>query len=316
MIKRSALFFVLLIILLCLIVSCGENDAISEVEITYVFGNGMDNKVVKISKDNFDVPADPKTDGYTFIGWCTDEERTSFYNFDNFPNGDIKLYAAWCLDYKMIGEQLNTYAMKFNVMIRSVHYLSGAFFASETSQGSGVIYKESDGYYYALTNAHVLIKSDEYIYNSYTVYDCFGNSYAAEYIVSDRDYDLGVLRFKKSETLSIARIDERIPWKNETLISMGSPQGMLNTITYGDIYSYKTLDPSSSGGIDNSIDFAVLWHKAYANHGSSGGALLDSKLELIGINFAVATNMSGDFLYCFAVPSVKINEFLEINGIK
>lgn len=40
-------------------------------------------------------PADPTKDGYTFVGWCSDEELTTEYNFSTAVTADITLYAEW-----------------------------------------------------------------------------------------------------------------------------------------------------------------------------------------------------------------------------
>ena len=56
----------------------------------------------------------------------------------------------------------------------------------------------------------------------------------------------------------------------------------------------------------------MLWLDTYAEHGSSGGMVLDTDLEIIGIVYAVAT-ADGKFKYSLAVPTEKINEFLISN---
>ena len=75
-----------------------------------------------------------------------------------------------------------------------------------------------------------------------------------------------------------------------------------------------TLAMEKSGDDVSKVEFELIWHTAYANHGSSGGALINVSLDLVGINFAVATNENGEYLYCVSVPSVKIAEFLTANG--
>jgi S1-C subfamily serine protease len=58
------------------------------------------------------------------------------------------------------------------------------------------------------------------------------------------------------------------------------------------------------------VKFPVLWHSARCDNGSSGGALLDASLKLIGVNFATGQNTDGSFKFGFAVSGAKLLEFL------
>ena len=58
------------------------------------------------------------------------------------------------------------------------------------------------------------------------------------------------------------------------------------------------------------VTFTVLEHNAETNGGSSGGAILNIDLELIGIHYAGSRDSSGNFVRGYAIPIDKIHEFL------
>jgi S1-C subfamily serine protease len=297
---------------------CDGMSSDGEYNVTFVFGNGAEDITVKTVFGRVTLPDEPEWYNRSFIGWSKDADKRDFYDFSEKVASDITLFAVWELDYEAIAVSINADIMKSNVKVYSEHYDNNPFFPSATSQGSGVIYKEYNGYYYILTNNHVLIKSDSYLQNRYKVYDLYGNEYAAELVISDPSYDLGVIRIRKLSSISLGYIDiaDKIPEKSESVISLGSPRGQFNAVTYGPIYAYKTVDINDQDALECNIEFPIIWHKAHAAHGSSGGALLNADLELIGINFAIANDENGEFLYGFAVPGEKIPEFLIKNSVE
>ena len=64
------------------------------------------------------------------------------------------------------------------------------------------------------------------------------------------------------------------------------------------------------------IGFDVLWLDCYAEHGSSGGAVMDTDFDIVGITYAVASDKFGNFKYSLAIPSEKIIEFLNKYGVQ
>ncbi len=310
--KIKALFVVLfLLALFAVLISC-ENIDVPESDsasITYVYNNGDQNKTETVYLTAFKRPDDPIKVGYKFIGWCTDPELTNFYNFSIAPTADTVLYAKWELNYEELLKDVETKASLFNVKVKAEF---SKLLSKSISQGSGVIFCEKDGYYYVLTNYHVIDGDDDAI-SSYYVYDVYGNEYKAAKIIGDAKYDLAILAFKanKSFKLKVAYIDERMPKKNEKLICLSTPNGRFNTISLGNAVNYKEVTVDSGKG-SSDVDFEVLWLDCYAEHGSSGGAILDTDLEIIGIVYAVANDQSGKFKYSLAIPAEKINEFLKI----
>jgi uncharacterized repeat protein (TIGR02543 family) len=307
--KRVIALILLLSLASVVLTACNEKS----VSITYIYRNGRDAYTTVCSDENFEKPSDPTRDGYVFLGWSTDPDGLGFFDFSELPDESIALYAVWMPDYEKLSERVSTEAMKYNVKINSEHYTS-PISPSATSQGSGAIFYETESHYYILTNHHVAAKEGLYIHSEYSVWDCYGNKYSAELLASDVTYDLAVMRIRKylSVELSSVKLELGIPDRYETVVSLGSPKGQLNSVTVGEVSNYKAMENSAVDG--SAVEFELIWHTAYANHGSSGGALINTSLDLIGINFAVATNENGEYLYCVSVPSAKIAEFLDANG--
>ena len=180
-------------------------------------------------------------------------------------------------------------------------------YRENSSYGSGVIYKSDDKFYYALTNNHVI--SRDYLYNNQDIYieDYYCNKYAAEVVYSDITYDLAVIRFSKNNKLSELKISEDNVSVRESVRSIGNPNSIKNVVSEGMIncYSYINLDNKKS-----KVDFEVIVHSALISGGSSGGALIDSENQVVGITFAGVFDNNGSFITGYAIPSSKIIEFL------
>ena len=312
--KAKILLLVLFVVSIVSVTSSCERINVSQtqnVNITYVYNNGDENKTETVYAAAFQKPGDPVRLGYKFVGWCTDEELTNFYNFEVSPSQTTVLYAKWEIDYENLLENTGTDALLFNVKV-CTEFIKGS--SKNISQGSGVIFNKNDGYYYALTNYHV-VENSSYTNGDYYVFDAYGNEYRATKIAGSPEYDLAVLRFssKKGVSLSVAVIDERIPSNVETLISISSPNGRFNSITFGRAVNYETVSIGSGSELSK-VEFDVLWLDCYAEHGSSGGAVIDTDFEIIGLVYAVATEKNSNFKYSLAIPAEKINEFLNANG--
>lgn len=165
------------------------------------------------------------------------------------------------------------------------------------SSGSGVIISE-DGY--IVTNNHV-------VDNATRVAVTLNNNrtYEAKVIGSDPATDLAVLRLvdeRKFAYLDYANSDNvRV---GEWVLAVGNPYSLTSTVTAG-IISAKSrnlnilqYDPSK----DVFPIESFLQTDAAVNPGNSGGALVNTKGELIGINTAIASTTGSYTGYSFAVP--------------
>lgn len=178
---------------------------------------------------------------------------------------------------------------------------------SSTSEGSGVIYKEDDLYYYALTNYHVVDGDVDQI--DYEIM-CFGDADYSEatLIAYDSSYDIAVLRFSKTGHDNAELIDytTRVFTKfnsGELVLAAGNPLDIANNVTIGEFISMETLED---------IAFPVIYHDAAIHEGSSGGALVDVDGNLLGLN---TWGIEGDDSYSFSLPIYIIYSFLELNDL-
>lgn len=218
-------------------------------------------------------------------------------------------------DYPALFNEISTQKIKGNVMIVNTMTRRVGFFQTETAtaQGSGFIFAKEEvtnGYkYYVITNNHVVVKQSGYN-QSFTVKDYQNNQYAAERLYADPEYDAAVISFQTNKELVVFELAENNPGINDLVISLGQPEGQSNTITFGDVIRYEkiTLDDNKKEYSD--VTFSVIKHDAPINSGSSGGALLNEDLQIVGLNYAAAKNSDGEFVYGYAVPVKKIQEFL------
>lgn len=243
-------------------------------------------------------PVTPERSGYLFIGWFSDEDLTVPYDFSKPLVRDTAVYAGWMLDIEELGNTVGTEMLLATVKV-----------INDTKLGSGVIYDLRGGYYYLLTNEHV-VDGNFSIYNhGYTVTDAYGIQHNASLVAKDSSYDLAVLRFAKGSTeLKVATVAEFNPAVGSLLISVGNPDGITNSVTYGECLRYQAVNVT--GG---EITFEVGLHDSPVRGGSSGGAVFNSRLEIAGINFAAGDDADGNFKYGAFIQATKIREFLNEN---
>ena len=149
------------------------------------------------------------------------------------------------------------------------------------STGSGFVYKIEGDYAYVLTNHHVvagstklgLIRSDD-------------KEISGTLLGSDEYLDLAVIRIKKSDALDTCVIGTSEESKlGDTVFTIGSPLAYeyRGTVTDGILSGKDRLVTVSLSGSSNDWVMKVLQTNAAVNPGNSGGPLLNSKGEVIGI---------------------------------
>lgn len=224
------------------------------------------------------------------------------------------------LDYIKIANKVTSDAVKFNVKIDAYFYKSGYFGFSQAvsgSQGSGVIYKSDEKYYYVLTNAHVVEYNGDYNVAEYTVYDMYGNEYKSELLASAAEYDLAALRFTKDSKIALGTVEfaEELPVSRDVVITLGTPKGQINAVTWGRVATFRKIQPSPDSENPVAIEFDVIVHTCLVEHGASGGALINTDMKLVGVNYALAGDENKDVSYGLAIPIDKVIEFLENNAL-
>ena len=157
--------------------------------------------------------------------------------------------------------------------------------------GSGVIVSP-DGY--IITNNHVIENNNEIEITTNN-----NKTYQADVIGSDPDTDIAVLKINSNEKLPYIYFGNSDTTRiGEWVLAVGNPFNLNSTVTAG-IISAKSRDLNKRDGINESY----IQTDAAVNQGNSGGALVNTNGELIGINTAI-TSVSGGFVgYSFAVPS-------------
>lgn len=161
--------------------------------------------------------------------------------------------------------------------------------------GSGVIISQ-DGY--IVTNNHVVDGADKV---EVTLND--KRSYTADVIGKDPTTDLALLKIKETGLPYIAYGNSDDVKVGEWVLAVGNPFNLTSTVTAG-IISAKARNIGILGD-DQSRGTAVesyLQTDAAVNPGNSGGALVNTKGELIGINSAIASNTGSYTGYSFAIP--------------
>lgn len=168
-----------------------------------------------------------------------------------------------------------------------------------TSLGSGVIIDE-DGF--VLTNAHVIQPNGEI-----RVQLRDGSSYVAGLINIDTANDVALLKIDGDRPLPTARIGTSSDvMVGETVIAIGNPLGNENTVTSGIVSSvYRDVRIPGTNAQPSFKDFIQL--DAPINPGNSGGPLLNVLGEVIGINWAIATEAEG---IGFAIPIDRVRDSL------
>ena len=162
--------------------------------------------------------------------------------------------------------------------------------------GSGVIIS-ADGY--IVTNNHVVDGADELT----VTLNENSKEYSARIIGADKTTDLALIKIdaKNLPAIVIANSDDvRV---GEWVLAVGNPLGLNNTVTAG-IVSAKAR--SMGAGVSSMIQT-----DAAINQGNSGGALVNTRGELIGINAMLASPTGSNIGYGFAIPTSIVKKAVE-----
>ena len=308
-IKSTLIVFVLLSVVL--MSSCGAFERISESKETYTvtfnYGDERESETFYYTSGDTVARNRPTREGYEFVGWCTDRTLTDFYDFSSPIANNVNLYAKWSIDYKDLMSRVSSEVSSAVLEIYSV----GAF--GTTSQGSGVIYKESGYCYHVLTNNHVVTKDNGKPSNQIYAYDVYGNLYEAQLLKSDANYDLAILSIyvNESRALDVVELGDGIPEHNERLATVSVPDGKINTVDIADVVYYQKVEAETDSNVlQSNISFEVLWLDGNVKNGSSGGAVFNSDLELVGIIYGGLKLNKDKFSYVLVVPIDKVIEFI------
>jgi len=210
------------------------------------------------------------------------------------------------MDFTLAAENtVHTVVHVKNVSVRTVYnpimeYFYGSRGGQQQEQigtGSGVIISE-DGY--IVTNNHVIKDATdlEVTLNN-------NKSYKAKLIGTDSKMDIALLKIDANGKLPYATFADSDQVKvGEWVLAVGNPYNLTSTVTAG-IVSAKARNLDTKG-IQSFIQT-----DAAVNPGNSGGALVNSRGELIGINTMISSPTGSYTGYSFAVPSNITRKIIE-----
>lgn len=162
--------------------------------------------------------------------------------------------------------------------------------------GSGVIIS-ADGY--IVTNNHVVDGADELT----VTLNENSKEYSARVIGADAATDLALIKIDAKNLPAIVIANSDDVKVGEWVLAVGNPLGLNNTVTAG-IVSAKAR--TLSQGVQSMIQT-----DAAINQGNSGGALVNVRGELIGINAMLASPTGSNIGYGFAIPTTIVNKAVD-----
>ena len=156
--------------------------------------------------------------------------------------------------------------------------------------GSGVIVDAKNGY--VLTNYHVVGGADEV---QVVLED--GRTLKAQWVRTDPQTDLAIVKVAADNLIDAPLGDSDKMEVGDLVLAIGSPEGLQQTVTAG-IISAK----GRTTGEPNSYQ-SFIQTDAAINHGNSGGPLVNTRGEVIGINSAIVSRTGVNEGIGFAIPS-------------
>ena len=220
-------------------------------------------------------------------------------NYNPAFNKNSSSVGAASIDFTLAAEKsVNTVVHVKNTAIRTQTNPLDIFFGNgnggrkyeQVGTGSGVIIS-SDGY--IVTNNHVIEGASdlEITLNN-------KKRYKAELIGADKSNDIALLKIDADTDLPYTPFANSDNLKiGEWVLAVGNPYNLTSTVTAG-IVSAKGRDLEGNGNIESFIQT-----DAAVNPGNSGGALVNTRGELVGINTAISSRTGSFIGYSFAVPS-------------
>lgn len=184
----------------------------------------------------------------------------------------------------------------------SINPLEGYFRSPTQSSGSGVIVSD-DGF--IVTNNHVVENASniEVVLND-------NRTYLAKTIGTDPTTDLALLKIEEQNLTFVEYGNSDFIKTGEWVLAIGNPFDLTSTVTAG-IVSAKARNIGILRDKNNLQIEAFIQTDAAVNPGNSGGALVNLKGKLVGINTAIATPTGNYAGYSFAVPVSLVKKVID-----
>lgn len=224
------------------------------------------------------------------------DNHTRTVGFGGAENIDFTSAADKAVHYVVHVKNVS-YRTVSNPMLEFFYGYRGGQQQEQVGTGSGVIISE-DGY--IVTNNHVIKDASEL---EVTLNN--RKSYKAKLIGADSKMDIALLKIDSDEKLPYTTFANSDGIKvGEWVLAVGNPYNLTSTVTAG-IVSAKARNLSGDGLQ------SFIQTDAAVNPGNSGGALVNTNGELVGINTMISS-MTGSYVgYSFAVPSNVARKIVE-----
>ncbi|HVP19140.1 MAG TPA: Do family serine endopeptidase [Spirochaetia bacterium] len=160
--------------------------------------------------------------------------------------------------------------------------------------GSGILVKKGGGTYFVLTNNHVVDAA-----TNISVKLADQRVFKAKVVGTDPRRDLAVVAFDSRDAIPLAELgDSNELQVGDIVLAVGNPLGFENTLTMGIVSALGRRGPS--GQVAPNTDY--IQTDAAINQGNSGGALVNVRGQVIGINTWIAAPTGGSVGLGFAIP--------------
>lgn len=196
---------------------------------------------------------------------------------------------------------------------------------SYSTGASGVIFDKKYGIYYALTANHVVESSNSSVKASFIVQpygtqpysqndgesslvEYYGRFPTARVEYIDEKSDLAVISFYTSEELEVLPLAEADALNGDRIAVVSNPDGKRFVHSFGKVLSGEQIVFSAG---DGKSDNMTIQHSAYTAPGSSGSAVLNENMEIVGVNIGGATDFMGRYRYSAMIPLRQIKLFLD-----
>lgn len=241
----------------------------------------------------------------------------------------IKSYYNQAMNREFI-ENVESNALSANVKIVQLTYEAGVNSSSiAVSNGaSGVLIRKEGNRYFVLTANHVITGLDDvdktqivvmgYDDLDYKDYLNMGGEYVGivnyylqfpevtvEYM--NEKSDLALISFTSDKVYTVLSLAEDIAKYGDKVVSMSNPYGKRNIVTAGKIGSKGFWNYEDEAG---KFKYSIIKHSAVTSEGSSGSALLNEELEIVGITIGGNENFFRQFVSGMAIPNDQIHAFL------
>ncbi|HRV29514.1 MAG TPA: trypsin-like peptidase domain-containing protein, partial [Spirochaetia bacterium] len=158
--------------------------------------------------------------------------------------------------------------------------------------GSGIIVRQDGKSVYVLTNNHVVDGAKTVLVKLWD-----DSEYTGKILGVDKRRDLAVVQFESQNPVSVATLGNSDEIKvGDWAIAIGSPLGLSQSVTVGIVSAVNR-----NGGPDDNINDFIQTDAAI-NRGNSGGALVNIRGEVIGINTWIASPNGGNIGLGFSIP--------------